>query len=117
MNYFRLSVKLDEDGAFLFSEISEHDLADATFEVGTWERPITRIISSDVNFDFIALEKDYLEAFLAGIATKMELDAYHERFTKTIGVREDEPGKSDCDDPGISAGSCGSPECCRGTGG
>lgn len=117
MNYFRLSVKLDEDGTFLFSEISEHDLADATFEVGTWDRPITRIISSDVNFDFIALEKDYLEAFLAGIATKMEIDTYYERLTKTTEFRKEEPGGNDCGDQGVSGQSCGSTQCCRGTGG
>jgi len=90
MNYYRVSIIADESGALKFSTITEHEFAEGQFEAGSWEKPITRVITSDESFEFIALVPEYLEAMLAGIGIKVELDEYLQR-------------------------RCGKKECCRNT--
>ena len=104
MKYYRVSIMVNEEGAYLFSKITEHEFEDGQFDAGAWDKPITRMISTRDNFDFISLVPEYLEALIAGIAVKTELDEYAASRQMAIASSETEFGQEECGKEG----------CCRG---
>jgi hypothetical protein len=72
MKYYRLII-LVKEGRLLFSDIDELFMDQETYETGNWEKPITKIVSPNGDFHFMAFVKDYLEAMIAGIAIVKEL--------------------------------------------
>lgn len=72
MKCYRL-ILLIKEGRLLFSEIEPIFLEREAYESGTWDKPITKIVTPNGDFHFIAFEKDYLDAMIAGIAVVKEL--------------------------------------------
>lgn len=72
MKYFRLILMIKE-GRLVFSDITEHFMEPEVYESGSWDKPITKVVTGKQDFHFIAFHRDYLEAMLAGIALVKEL--------------------------------------------
>jgi len=71
MKYFRLLLK-KEDEKVVFSNITEEEADDSTFEGMNWEKPVI-IFNDGAHVHFISLEKNYLECVTLGISASNDL--------------------------------------------
>lgn len=71
MKYYRLVLKKDNNGISA-SEIVEQFVDAEMFQNMAWDKPII-YHKTDGMYHFIALDKSYLEAFLGGMETYIEI--------------------------------------------
>lgn len=67
MKYYRIII-LIKNGRLLFSDIEELFMDIETYNSGTWDKPITKIMSPNGDLHFMSFVKEYLEAMIAGVA-------------------------------------------------
>lgn len=72
MPYYRIIFTVKE-GKLLFTEIEELLMDMSTYESGSWNMPITKIVTPNGDLHFMAFLREYLEAMMAGIAVAQEL--------------------------------------------
>lgn len=71
MTYYRLMFNKDENGVS-FSEIIEQTTDSRSFLDMSWDKPIIRHFDGKY-LHFVALDRQYLECMLAGIAALQEM--------------------------------------------
>lgn len=72
MRYYSIYLTVKE-GRLLISDMVEKFMEMSTFEEGSWDKPITKIMSPSGDLHFMAFQKEYLEAMIAGVALLPEL--------------------------------------------